>query len=193
MTVKLTPRRASLAIGMILLGLIGGLGGGWLATYNRAEEVTAERNEAVSAVEDACAQVEALGRICVEDPEDFRGDPGAEGPPGPTGEPGPTGPPGPEGDPGESGSAGATGEPGPMGAAGEDGADGDPGASGPQGEPGPSGPAGPAGPAGPPGADGEDGEDARTCPEGFSWQLREVYTASAPLGEPSWGCWPDPS
>jgi hypothetical protein len=178
MTVKLTPRRASLAIGMILLGLIGGLGGGWLATYNRAEETEAQRDEAVAVAEANCAQIEDLGWSCVEDPAELQGDPGAEGPPGPSGEPGPTGPPGPEGDPGESGSPGATGEPGPTGAAGEDGADGEPGASGPQGEPGPSGPAGPA---------GEDGEDAETCPEGFTWQEKTVSTGPM-TWETTWGC-----
>jgi len=183
MSVKLTPRRASVAIGMILLGLVGGLGGGWLATYNRAEEVTAERNEAVSEVEDACAQVEALGRICVADPDDFRGDPGAEGPPGPTGEPGPTGPPGPEGDAGPTGPSGEPGETGPTGSTGLPGADGVDGADGEAGPPGPQGEPGPSGPA------GEDGADAETCPDGFSWQEREVVTSRG--AEPGWACWPD--
>jgi hypothetical protein len=89
MTAHLTPRRASLAIGMILLGIIGGLGGGWLTTYTRAEEVTAERDQAVAEAEANCAQVEALGWACVEDPEDLRGESGAEGPAGPPG-PGPS-------------------------------------------------------------------------------------------------------
>ena len=40
MTVKLTPRRASVAIGMILLGLVGGLGGGWLADRRRGNHLT---------------------------------------------------------------------------------------------------------------------------------------------------------
>jgi hypothetical protein len=91
MTVKMTPRHATVAIGMILLGLIGGLGGGWLTTYTRAEEVTAERDQAVAEAEANCAQVEALGWACVEDPEDLRGESGAEGPPGPSGPPGPPG------------------------------------------------------------------------------------------------------
>lgn len=84
MTARMTTRRASLAVTMIVLGLIGGLGGGWLTTYTRAEETAAERDEAVAAVEDLCAQVEALGRTCVEDPAELQG---AEGPQGPAGPP----------------------------------------------------------------------------------------------------------
>jgi len=86
MTVRLTPRRASVAISMILLGLVGGLGGGWLATYNRAEETEAERDEAVDVAEANCAQLEDLGWTCVEDPAELQG---AEGPQGPAG-PGPS-------------------------------------------------------------------------------------------------------
>lgn len=89
MTVKLTPRRASVAIGMILLGLVGGLGGGWLATYNRAEETAAERDEAVAVAEANCAQIEKLGWACVEDPAELQGDEGPQGPAGPSGPPGP--------------------------------------------------------------------------------------------------------
>lgn len=184
MTVKLTPRRASVAIGMILLGLIGGLGGGWLATYNRAEETEAERDEAVAVAEANCAQIENLGWTCVEDPAELQGADGPQGPPGEDGSdgedgsPGSPGPAGPSGDVGPSGPPGPTGEAGPPG---PEGAGGEPGPAGPQGEPGPAGPTGPAG------EDGEDGADAQDCPEGFSWQEKAVATGPA-TWETTWGC-----
>lgn len=84
MTAKMTTRRVSLGVTMIVLGLIGGLGGGWLTTYTRAEETAAERDDAVAAAEANCAQVEALGWTCVKDPADLQG---AEGPQGPAGPP----------------------------------------------------------------------------------------------------------
>lgn len=89
MRVGMMPRRASLAIGMIVLGLVGGLGGGWLTTHNRAEETAVQRDEAVAAAEANCAQVEDLGWACVEDPAELQGADGPQGEPGPSGPPGP--------------------------------------------------------------------------------------------------------
>jgi hypothetical protein len=173
MTTPIPKHRWVIAFAVIA-GAIGGLGGGWAMAYLRAEEAVAERDQAVVYVEDLCDQVQKLGAVCVQDPEELRGDPGAEGPPGPAGDPGPTGPPGPEGDAGPtgpSGPPGPTGEPGPSGAAGDPGAnglDGDIGPEGPQGDPGPSGPPGPEGPPGP------------TCPEGYTPETYTVVTAEGP-------------
>lgn len=193
MTVNLPRHRLLIAATMIALGLIGGLGGGWLMTYTRAEDETQRANEAVADLEDVCAQVEELGQTCVEDPEELRGDPGAEGPPGPSGPPGEDGADGEDGSPGPVGPSGGPGPTGPPGADGSDGGSGADGQDGTAGEPGPQGEPGPSGPPGPPGTAGEDGEDGEDadCPEGFSWQEREVFTASAPFGEPGWACWPD--
>lgn len=179
MTRTLPRHRIVIAVAAIVLAFVVGGFSSW-AMWARATEETERADQAVAGIEDVCAQVEALGGICVADPDEFRGDPGAEGP---QGEPGPTGPPGPEGDPGPTGPSGEPGPTGPTGAPGadgEDGTDGVAGPAGPQGEPGPSGPPGPA---------GEDGEDAETCPDGFSWQERTVVTSrGAELG---WACWPD--
>lgn len=86
----LPRRRIILAIAVLTLGLVGGVGGSLALSWTRADEAEAvadvaesERDQAVDAIEDACAQVEALGRICVEDPDDFRGAEGPAGPPGP--------------------------------------------------------------------------------------------------------------
>jgi len=185
MTARLPRKRivvAVVAFMVVASAIVGSLSTLWV----RAGEESDRADEAVAAAEDLCAQVEDLGWTCVQDPEELRGDPGAEGPQGPAGDPGPTGPSGPpglEGDVGPTGPAGPTGEPGPTGEAGADGADGSDGASGPE------GPQGETGPTGPPGPPGEDGEDAETCPEGFSWQEREVVTSRGT--ELGWACWPD--
>lgn len=174
MTAKLTTRRASVAVVMIVLGLIGGLGGGWLTTYTRAEETTAERDEAVAYAEANCEQLKALGWTCVKDPAELQG---AEGPPGPAGPP-----------PTDEQVAAAVADffqRNPV----EDGESPSPAAIAAavtnylaehppeQGEPGPAPTAAqiasaveaylianpaPAGPPGPAGADGEDGEDGHT-------------------------------
>lgn len=78
-----------------------------------AEEQRAQRAE--QAVEELCAQVKALGGVCVINPEQLRGPPGAQGETGP---PGPPGPPG-VGSPGPSGPPGVEGPPGPRGPMGE--------------------------------------------------------------------------
>jgi len=177
MTVLVPRRRIVFAIAMIVLGLIGGLGGGWLTTYTRAEETAAERDDAVAAAEANCAQVESLGWTCVRDPAELQG---AEGPQGPAGPP-----------PTDEQVAAAVADffqRNPV----EDGESPSPAAiavavtnylaANPpeQGEPGPApsaeqiasaveayliehpAPAGPPGPAGPAGADGEDGEDGES-------------------------------
>lgn len=89
----LPRRRIILAIAVLALGLLGGVGGSLALSWTRADEAEAvadeaeaERDEAVAAIEDLCTQVEQLGRTCVEDPSDFQG---AEGPQGPAG-PGPS-------------------------------------------------------------------------------------------------------
>lgn len=170
MSARLPRKRivvAVLAFVIVASAVIGSLSTLWV----RAGEETERADQAVAAAEDLCAQVEDLGWTCVQDPEELRGDPGAEGPQGPPGETGATGPAGPEGDPGPTGPAGPTGEPGPTGAAGadgEDGADGAAGPAGPRGDPGPTGPAGPSGPPGP------------TCPEGYTTENHTVITEDGP-------------
>lgn len=86
----LPRRRIILAIAVLVLGLVGGVGGSLALSWTRADEAEAtaveaesERDQAVAAIEDLCAQVEALGRTCVEDPADFEGAEGPAGPPGP--------------------------------------------------------------------------------------------------------------
>lgn len=87
---ELPRRRIILAIAVLVLGLVGGVGGSLALSWARADEAEvvadvaeSERDEAVAAIEDLCAQVEALGRTCVEDPSDFEGAEGPAGPPGP--------------------------------------------------------------------------------------------------------------
>jgi hypothetical protein len=177
MTTMLPRRRIIFAVTMIVLGLIGGLGGGWLTTYTRAEETAAERDEAVDYAEANCAQLEALGWTCVKDPAELQG---AEGPPGPAGPP-----------PTDEQVAAAVEDFFRLNPV-EDGESPSPAAIAAavtnylaehppeQGEPGPAptaeqiaaavetyllanpAPAGPPGPAGADGADGEDGEDGHT-------------------------------
>lgn len=141
------------------------------------QEKEQQTSEARSAADALCAQVQQLGGLCVVDPDDLRGEPGAAGPPGPPGPVGATGPrgfigpPGPTGDTGDTGQTGGTGPDGLQGPAGDAGAAGDPGAAGPagvQGEPGPAGPVGPSGPA------GEDGAPGPTCPEGTTLRERQM-------------------
>lgn len=160
-----------IALAMVACGAVGGSVVHMWMTSQEAEQGEAA---AIAAVEDLCDQVEALGRTCVQDPEELRGDPGAEGPQGPPGDPGPSGPmgpAGPEGDVGPTGPAGPTGETGAPGQDGADGVDGTDGATGPQGEPGEPGPSGPPGPEGPPGP---------TCPEGYTPESHTVITDDGP-------------
>jgi hypothetical protein len=89
-TLVLPRRRIILAIAVLILGLVGGVGGSLALSWTRADEAEAvadeaesERDEAVAAVEDLCAQVRDLGRICVEDPAEFEGEAGPAGPTGP--------------------------------------------------------------------------------------------------------------
>jgi len=86
----LPRRRIILAIAVLALGLVGGVGGSLALSWTRADEAEAvadeaeaERDEAVAAIEDLCEQVEDLGRTCVEDPSDFQGAEGPQGDPGP--------------------------------------------------------------------------------------------------------------
>lgn len=174
MSGRLPRMRVVIAIVTFLIGGVGGIGGSMFYLWAQGQEQTERADLAVSAVEDACAQVERLGQTCVEDPEELRGDPGAEGPPGPQGEPGPTGPQGPEGDAGPTGPAGPTGEPGPTGAAGVDGTDGVDGADGTNGVDGQDGAAGPQGEPGPTGPPGP------TCPEGYTTESHTVITEDGP-------------
>jgi len=97
----------------------------------QAEREKARANEAVATAEQLCAQVLALGRECVKDPGELRGEAG------PAGERGPAGPVGPRG-PSGVGSPGPSGPPGPVGV-------GDTGPAGPTGDTGPPGPACPNG------------------------------------------------
>jgi hypothetical protein len=90
MRTPLPRRRIILAIAVLALGLLGGVGGSLALSWTRADEAEAvadeaeaERDEAVAAIEDLCTQVEQLGRTCVEDPADFEGAEGPAGPPGP--------------------------------------------------------------------------------------------------------------
>jgi hypothetical protein len=123
--------------------------------------------EAVGAVDQLCAQVEELGRSCVVNPEDLRGEqgdpgqpgePGEEGDPGQEGEQGEQGEEGEPGQPGEEGQPGPTGQPGEPGQPGTPGEPGQPGQDGAPGEPGEPGQPGLPGQDGQPGQDGEDGE-----------------------------------
>lgn len=169
----LPHRRVSLVIAAMVIAA-GMAGGAVVHLWMAGQEAEQGEAAAIASAEDLCDQVEALGRTCVQDPNDLKGDPGAEGPQGPPGEPGPTGPTGPEGDAGPTGPAGPTGEAGPTGATGADGTDGQDGATGPtgpQGEAGPPGPAGPAGPEGPPGP---------TCPDGYTTETHTVVTSEGP-------------
>lgn len=60
------------------------LGGYSLAAFQlRANEQAERVDEAVTAVDQLCAQVRELGGYCIVDPADLRGEPGPEGPPGP--------------------------------------------------------------------------------------------------------------
>jgi hypothetical protein len=170
MSARLPRKRivvAVLAFVIVASAVIGSLSTLWV----RAGEETERADQAVAAIEDACAQVERLGGVCVEDPEDFHGADGPPGPQGPQGEPGPTGPTGPEGDVGPTGPAGPTGEAGPTGATGADGEDGSDGSDGAVGPAGPQGEPGPTGPAGPPGP---------TCPEGYTTENHTVITEDGP-------------
>lgn len=113
-----------IAVGVISTAIIG-------TTVNHQREYEVNRaDNAIVALEQACAQVERLGGHCVVKPEQIRGDAGpsgAQGPPGPAGidgDIGPLGPPGPSGNPGL---------PGDQGLAGRDGTDGAPGPTCPAG------------------------------------------------------------
>lgn len=79
MTANPPRRRLIVAAAMIVLGLVGGIGGSMFYMWTRADQAT-------TMAEDLCAQVEGLGRTCVEDPAELQG---AEGPPGPQGDTGP--------------------------------------------------------------------------------------------------------
>ncbi|GAA4439348.1 collagen-like protein [Phytohabitans houttuyneae] len=148
--IRRRSRRRTVVLGLLLC-VVAGLLGWWAhGLTSRATSEEQRADQAVSSAEQLCAQVEQLGRQCVIDPAELRGEAGPQGeagPPGPQGPPGPTGnmgPPGPMGPVGPSGAPGAdgrdgVGEPGPAGAAGE------PGPAGPQGEPGPAGKDGVAG------------------------------------------------
>jgi len=115
----------AVAIGVIISLFLGIYS--FVKIKEQADRETTRANEAVATAEQLCEQVRALGRTCIKDPEELRGDPG------PAGERGPQGPAGPTGQTGLTGSPGPSGSPGPVG------------------EPGPQGPTGPQGPAGPPG------------------------------------------
>lgn len=68
-------RRAWLgAAAAILAGvLVGGTGTALVSAVNREEQ---KAEQAVSAVDQLCGQVRALGGVCVVDPEDLRGEEG---------------------------------------------------------------------------------------------------------------------
>lgn len=71
-------------IAVVLTALAFLLIGYALRSFSSEASEQAERaDEAVSAVEQLCAQVETLGGFCVVDPEDLRGEPGPAGPVGP--------------------------------------------------------------------------------------------------------------
>lgn len=86
-------RARVLVVALVSAGAIG-VGGYTLATVQgraadgeqRAEQEQGRADEAQSAAEQLCAQVQSLGGLCVVDPDDLRG---REGPAGPAG-PGPT-------------------------------------------------------------------------------------------------------
>jgi hypothetical protein len=130
---------ASVVVAVAAFAALGFSGWQFAGRVNEQEQRAAE---ARAAVEQLCTQVEQLGRRCVVDPEELRGEPGAPGLPGPPGPPGPAGPagePGPSGRTGPDGLQGPGGDPGAAGPAGEIG---EPGLPGPPGEPGPAGPQG---------------------------------------------------
>lgn len=159
---------AAVAGGVALLAT----GYGIAAATVRAGEEAERRQEAVSAAQQLCAQVQDLGGLCVVDPAELRG---PEGPAGPVGAPGPSGPSGPPGPPGPRGLPGTDGDdgtPGPSGVEGEPGPAGVDGAAGQPGEPGQVGPTGPTGPEGPPGPAGPPGP---TCPDGWHPEQRQVF------------------
>lgn len=162
-------RRAWLgAAAAILAGVIvGGTGTALVSAINREEE---KAEQAVSAVDQLCGQVRALGGVCVVDPEDLRGEPGPAGQPGP---PGSKGDRGPQGVPGVQGVRGPQGEPGPPGGPGPQGV---PGVQGVQGEPGEPGQQGDQGEPGPKGEQGEQGPPGPTCPDGWAEEELTVLT-----------------
>lgn len=176
---KRQRRRTWIGVAAAVVAALLGAGVG-AALANNAAEHEEQADQALSAAERLCTQVEQLGGLCVVDPEDLRGEVGPAGPPGPIG---PSGPPGPRGFRGPAGPSG------PPGGVGPDGLQGPAGESiiGPAGEP---GPAGPAGPAGEPGPIGPSGPPGPTCPEGTTLQERQ-----APLthpGETWFVCFQDP-
>lgn len=68
-------------VAAILAGVIvGGTGVALVQAANREEQ---KAEQAVSAVDQLCGQVRALGGVCVVDPEDLRGEEGPVGPQGP--------------------------------------------------------------------------------------------------------------
>jgi len=74
----------------MILGTVIALGLGiysFVEIQQQAERERQRANEAVATAEELCEQVRALGRECVRDPDQLRGDPG------PAGERGPAGPP----------------------------------------------------------------------------------------------------
>ena len=74
----------------MILGTVIALGLGiysFVEIQQQAEREKQRANEAVATAEELCEQVRALGRECVKDPEQLRGDPG------PAGERGHVGPP----------------------------------------------------------------------------------------------------
>lgn len=119
---------------IVVVVLISGIAFGWLSWIvndltSRGDREERRADQAVLTAVQLCQQVRALGGVCVADPDELRGDPGA------TGATGPAGPQGPDGDVGPSGPQGVSGEPGIQGPQGES------GATGAQGPPGPQGPA----------------------------------------------------
>lgn len=142
-----------------------------LQSREKAENQGVVASNAITAAQSLCAQVTALGGVCVIDPDQLpkpspvAGPAGPIGPAGLPGSAGPTGRTGPQGPPGPEGAAGLPGPPGPAGDPGQDGvngADGTEGATGAQGEQGLPGPTGPAGPPGP------------FCTEGFHRELAQL-------------------
>jgi collagen triple helix repeat protein len=128
---RAVPPRRGRPILVLVITLVATAVGVWLLIKMVEQNDTQNRraDQAVQSAVQLCQQVRQLGGACVVNPEELRGEPGAQGVPGPQGLPGSNG---------------------------RDGIDGQPGAQGPQGEPGPAGPrgdtgsTGPQGPAGPP-------------------------------------------
>lgn len=89
-------------------------------------------DQAVQTAVQLCNQVRQLGGACVVNPEELRGEPGAQGPPGPQGLAGSDGRNGVDGINGVNGKDGVAGPPGPQG---DKGAKGDTGAAGQAGAP----------------------------------------------------------